>query len=644
MKFIRSEQGHTLLLTIFVLSIATIIGLTLISISLNGTTRNVHRENYTQATKHAEDGISHITTYIENELEKIIPSPSIGSSFSLDTFKSNFRQILNEYDCSNKNLEYIDDGITHYSVCIQNKGNNDLYKKVEIKSTGYANGEEKTIIAEVLLGVKHYSYPSFLDFAVATHNGGKQKSDSNYKSGNLTLNGGIEIRGNVLADGNIVVSNFGYAPVINKNTSTFTGYKLSRSPWIDTVYPVIIRTEPNQSANVFINKDKRLFVMKKENFKHGCSRSSDVISLIKEIGNAVGDLLGSLLFQADILGNYFTYYDLIYYNFDEANDECIFEIKPTSELNTYLSNNINKQPTIHFTEESKNLKVDTIISSGKSFLYNKTYNDNNIPFIIPKTINGPGYVKNRLLLLYDHHSLNGNFYFNRSSASLTNHSSLIGNYYFHNSKEDTINLGTSLLGAANTSLDGQFYIDRGKPGLLGSILDIVSVLLGGNINAGLDIDGGKNHTIEGVYYIDGDVDIYNATVKADAILFVDGNVFIKRSKIESLNNGKLIIFATGNIIYDYFSELGANIGKEYYNKDPIELNAYLYSDKKIELHGTLSNIHLKGGIAANQVLLSGIRGEVENMFPVKFKDAEKVDANSRLVIEYDATVVDAAKN
>lgn len=401
---------------------------------------------------------------------------------------------------------------------------------------------------------------------------------------------------------------------------------------------MIIGTETDQAANVFLNKDKRLFVMKKENFKHGCSRSNDVVSLIRDIGDAIGGLLGSLLFQPDILGNYFTYYDLIYYNFDEVNDECIFEIKPTNELTSYLSNNVNNRPKIHFTEESENVDVSQFVSKGKNHLLSRTYNDNNIPLIVPKTINGPGYVNHRLLLLFDYHSLNGNFYFNRSSASLTNNSSLTGNYYFHNTKEDSINLGPN-----NTSLDGQFYIDRGRPGLLGGILDLASVLLGGNINAGLDIDGGKNHKIEGVYYIDGDVDIKNATVKADAILFVDGNVFIKRSKIESLNNGKLIIFATGNIIYEYSSELGANIGKDYYNANPLEFNAYLYSDKKIELHGTLSNIHLKGGIAANQVLLSGIRGQVENVFPVKFKNTDKVSADSRLIIEYDPTVVDAVK-
>lgn len=102
MKYVKSQNGNTLVIAVFILTIATVIALTLISLSMNGITRNEHRENYNQAKQRAEDGITHIMSYMENELVKIIPPPSIGSSMSIDTFKSDFSKILKEYDCSKK--------------------------------------------------------------------------------------------------------------------------------------------------------------------------------------------------------------------------------------------------------------------------------------------------------------------------------------------------------------------------------------------------------------------------------------------------------------------------------------------------------------------------------------------------------------
>lgn len=149
--------------------------------------------------------------------------------------------------------------------------------------------------------------------------------------------------------------------------------------------------------------------------------------------------------------------------------------------------------------------------------------------------------------------------------------------------------------------------------------------------------GNGNFTLKGVHFIDGDVKINNSNIKGDAILFVNGDVNIQHTKLNTANNNKLIIFATGDIIYQFSSQLSTDLKDKYLNETPLVVNAFLYSDKKIELHGTISNIHLKGGVAANQVILSGVRGSF-NKHRNKFENKDNANSPSRLIIEHDPAV------
>lgn len=171
MKYLQSEKGNTLLIAMLVLAVGTIIGLTLISLTMNGTTRNEHRENYNQAKSYAENGIEHIIAHIEKEvLGKDIPKSEITSPTNVppDNFQNylnKFNRFLNDHKCQGGNpFVYKEkDGTLRYEVCFSNVGNKDDFRKtIKIQSTGHANGEERTIEADVEIGAEYKNYPSFL--------------------------------------------------------------------------------------------------------------------------------------------------------------------------------------------------------------------------------------------------------------------------------------------------------------------------------------------------------------------------------------------------------------------------------------------------------------------------------------------------
>lgn len=651
MNLLKSEKGNTLIIAIFVLVMGSVIGLTLMSLSMNGTKRNEHRENYSQAVEQAEKGIKHITLEIQKALENKIPEPIIANTTVIsqreNSFISSFNTTLEKHLCSSGGHINELDGDLAYTVCIDDESfKNSKYnisKKLKIISTGTANEETRQLTSTYTIGAESLNYPSFMNYAVSTHNGG-----------NLILNGGVEIKGNILADGNIIVSDYGYAPISDKETTKFHNInidKFNNSPWKKTTFPEVNGLTEDEPATIVVNSDYKLFKMNNSEFKSGCSRSSSLTNVVDNLLEAVN------LNIVKLSPNYFTYYDLVNYDFNNANTniQCLFDISSTSQINNYLSNDENNRPVIKNSTVVEGIDTSEFVDAGESkvrstvqstslqtktyFLSNKSYNGN---FIFKADILFGGILglTNETLIK---NTLNGNYYFDdKTSITLLNNNTLNGSYYFKNSSQTDISIPSG-----NSTLDGEFYLNRGAPrGLLGSLSGIVKGLLGGNLDSAIKISGGSHH-MKGAYYIDGDVEINNATINADAVLYVNGNVVIKHSEINSLDNGKLIILAKGNIIYEYASELGANIGKDFINEGPpIELNAYFYADNKIELHGTLSNIHIKGGVAAKQILLSGVRGDIKkNKLGVlpKFINSDDPKEPSRLTIEYDEKVVTTIK-
>ncbi|NLY78900.1 MAG: hypothetical protein GX072_03030, partial [Lysinibacillus sp.] len=261
-----------------------------------GTTRNEHRENYNQAKSYAENGIEHIIAHIEKEvLGKDIPKSEITSPTNVppDNFQNylnKFNRFLNDHKCQGGNpFVYKEkDGTLRYEVCFSNVGNKDDFRKtIKIQSTGHANGEERTIEADVEIGAEYKNYPSFLDFAVSTHPGvPPEEGKPDYRKETLILNGGLQIKGDVYTNGNIIVSNYAYVPIVDSE-----GWV---NPWKKSTYPEIIGTN-GKPATIYYNPEKSLFKMKSNqefsNKPEKCKRSNETKGLIEFLSSSIGTVV-----------------------------------------------------------------------------------------------------------------------------------------------------------------------------------------------------------------------------------------------------------------------------------------------------------------------------------------------------------------
>lgn len=616
MNYLRSQKGNTLTIAILILVLASVIGLSLISMSINGLQRNEVRKVNNEARELAEKGMTHISALLEKKIEEIIPEPQIAAESKIITkFNSDLENILKPYYCSQNvanHLSQIQDNQHQYRVCIEDLDDDDFDKNplnLIVRSTGIVNGEEIVVRSSFELKTEFNKYPDTLRYAVATHS-----------QGNLMLNGGIEITGDVLADGNVIVSEYGFAPVIDS--------KYSLNPWKLSVLPKINGLTKEKQPIIKINNQKRLFIANVDKFYGACKKYN---SILPEI---------------------LTYNELRNYDFNNINDttKCLFQMKNPAEISSNL--NFSKSPALESTFKIDPIDVKKIIDKGKENLssVNKGSYNRKTSLLIYKSdeADSPTIVRN-MLQTTSNVTLKGDYKIPSYVATSLTSSTLDGDFYFENANlnlivgsknvlkgrfyfEKPLALESNLkIWGGEQTLDGEFYLEKttNNPNGIADGLD----------NA-IEIDNGK-HKIKGIYYVNGDVRIKSSTIEANAIFYVNGDVQIEHSNVKSLDDdGKLIIFANGDIVYQYASEFGESKIGDYHKNEVLELNAFLYSNKKIELHGTLSNIRIKGGIAAKQIFLSGVRGQVEKgLLGYNFKNIDNLNENSRLRIEYDENVI-----
>lgn len=676
MNIIRSQKGNTFIIAIMVLVISMVIGLTFISLSLNGTTRNVHREKMNQATVMAEDGISHITLQINKELEDVIQDVIVEAEDKAkklnfmkekefkESFIKEFDKILEKYSCDGGTHLSYDNSGKKYDVCYDkenpdNKIIEGTYRIAHFKSIGTADNVTETLISGVKLGAVYSNYPKVLNYAVSTNNGG-----------NLLLNGGITINGDVKADGNIIISEQAYLPRLQINRR-----------WIDSTYPSIsgetVFPSESKNAKLFVNpSDGRLFAIK-----------SEALNNWKGCNNKIFDRVD--------------YEDVYEHPFNEMTESnCLYDIKSVKNVTSYLFNK--DHPDILETGKVEPFDVESMVNIGKKLLAKEVIKNDGFYSLYTrgdkgKTLNKKGaaivnesYYATEpkwfklgiqtIALDFDQHqihgaegqnyfrvtaplgnnnfvdnskyTLDGNFHFYGSNVIITglhSRNTFKGNYYFSNkmpnlsfdsedeefSEEETNGIARASIRIEDGkhTFDGNFYLDSGKVSKKAI-----------NINRG-------EHTFKGTYFVDGDIEINGvlgsdlkpAIIYADAVFFVNGNVDIDHTLIKSAGpDGKLIIFATGDISYNYATSRD-NRQDGYFNEQQEEINMFLYSQNgKIELHGTVSNYKINGGVAANNVYLTALRGSIDlglldrKKFPT-VKEQEK--SESRLIIDYDETIV-----
>jgi len=623
MKHICSQKGNTFVMAVMVLVIGMVVGITLITLSVNGTTRNEHREQSNQAAVLAEDGVKHISLQINKELEQAIQELEneekeeaededlkfMDDHTYKEKYNEEFTAILNQYSCTKGTpITYEKEG-KKYSVCYDDENTNnqiidDTFRLVHFKSTATADGTTRTMISGVKIGAIYTNYPKALNYAVSTTEGG-----------NLLMSGGISINGDVRAGGNIILSKTGFNP-----------FEIIKNPWISSIYPsvggkTVFPSKTGYPRFYFNSENGNLFLVKDEKLR-----------------------------------SIFKYHDIYKtdYNKDNYNTK-LFTLIPAQETENYLYNN----DQLDFIKEAgaiESLNISRMVGIGKKIMKQKVIRDKYVDFDkdflgVPLPLNGsyhaaePTLIKAGVIastekaplvtgdykfagagginVALSPYTFDGNFYFHDTQANLTAGSkvTLKGNYYFDQKDKGIDATPIVISGGGENLLDGNFYIDgKGKDAL---------VIMNGS------------HKLRGNYFLNGDLVLYDTTIRSDAVFFVDGDVKISFSTLKKFDEGNLVIFATGDIDIDYGYDIGSNLFEKYMNVKQRDFNAFLYSAKKVEIHGSVSNLKLNGGVSGKNVFLTGIRGDVEKtILGLKYDSAEEQESKpSRLTIDYSNNIV-----
>jgi len=197
-KQLQNEKGYTLILTVAVIVIFTVLGLSLLTLTSSGIKKNELRQDTVQAQDLSDKGIKYAVNDIQLYLQNEIKNNPMG--------KTDFYQLLENSiipNCSNGGGITIpgekQDQTKETKVCIDrvemvSNDEKDLYKRlVTFKSTGIVNGKTRITTSKVIIGTD--AIPDQLRYALSTNDGG-----------DLYLHGGVEIQGDIKTDGNLIIT------------------------------------------------------------------------------------------------------------------------------------------------------------------------------------------------------------------------------------------------------------------------------------------------------------------------------------------------------------------------------------------------------------------------------------------------------
>ncbi|WP_146551187.1 hypothetical protein [Rummeliibacillus sp. SL167] len=197
-KQLQNEKGYTLILTVAVIVIFTVLGLSLLTLTSSGIKKNELRQDTVQAQDLSDKGIKYAVNDIQLYLQNEIKNNPMG--------KTDFYQLLENNiipNCSDGGGITIPGGkqdqTKETKVCIDrvemvSNDEKDLYKRlVTFKSTGIVNGKTRITTSKVIIGTD--AIPDQLRYALSTNDGG-----------DLYLHGGVEIQGDVKTDGNLIIT------------------------------------------------------------------------------------------------------------------------------------------------------------------------------------------------------------------------------------------------------------------------------------------------------------------------------------------------------------------------------------------------------------------------------------------------------
>ncbi|MTD29662.1 hypothetical protein GIW82_01225 [Planomicrobium sp. YIM 101495] len=281
MKRLHNENGYSLLITLLIIVLFAILGASLMAMTLNGVTRNDTREEIVQSNDLASMGITRITTEITEQLDALLTEDE---GMSAEVFLSQFDRILNNYRCGRSPISESASGNTgtSYTVCIHQVEDDPdslvqlgsrhqaLRKNITFKSTGKSGQSENELYSTFNLGATQY--PEVLNYAVGAFKAPANRNSGRFPpipgEGNLILNGGSRIDGDIKVDGNLVSSERG----VWRSYSGSRDYDYS----VDSVYPELSAFDSRGAGKIAVEGNMY-------NFKHAFNGYSSGFNYIRHI-------------------------------------------------------------------------------------------------------------------------------------------------------------------------------------------------------------------------------------------------------------------------------------------------------------------------------------------------------------------------
>lgn len=233
--FRQNENGYSLLLTFAVIIIFTILGLSLITLTSSGITKNNTREELVQAQDLSDKGIDYAVKDIQAILKKEIKDKPMGKT-AFETFLDNTLN-ASKLSCS-QGINIPAKKTNQTNVCIEkvelmSNEEKDRYKRlVTFKSTGKVNSKEHITYAQIIIGTD--AIPDQLRYAVSTND-----------EGNLYLHGGVEIQGDIKTDGHLIISEKAH------------WLKNNMAQWPDSVFPRIIPDSKSVTPKIIMRESEK---------------------------------------------------------------------------------------------------------------------------------------------------------------------------------------------------------------------------------------------------------------------------------------------------------------------------------------------------------------------------------------------------
>lgn len=246
-KRLQNEKGYTLILTVAVIVIFTVLGLSLLTLTSSGIKKNELRQDTVQAQDLSDKGIKYAVNDIQLYLQNEIKNNPMG--------KTDFYQLLENNiipNCSDGGGITIPGGkqdqTKETKVCIDrvemvSNDEKDLYKRlVTFKSTGIVNGKTRITTSKVIIGTD--AIPDQLRYALSTNDGG-----------DLYLHGGVEIQGDVKTDGNLIITR-----------NAFWDYPESPN-WEDSVGPRLIKDTKSITPKIIMkDSGKYIYLVQEQDY------------------------------------------------------------------------------------------------------------------------------------------------------------------------------------------------------------------------------------------------------------------------------------------------------------------------------------------------------------------------------------------